>query len=89
MVLLLLPAPLPLHFICVLYADFILGFAALDAAGMHEGRCADLNLALGLPTLDVDAVGLSAIRHSTICQNVVATSKIIMENVGSSIHMCS
>ena len=56
---------------------------------MHEGKCTDLDLVLGLPALDVDAVGLSAIRHSTICQNFVATSKIVKENVRSSIHVCS
>ena len=39
-------------------------------------KCTDLDLVLGLPALDVDAMDLSAIRHSTICQNFVATSKI-------------
>ena len=39
--------------------------------GIHVGKCADLDLVLGLPALDVDTVGLSAIRHSTICQNFV------------------
>ena len=56
---------------------------------MHEGKCADPNLILGLPALDVNDVGLFAIRHSTICQNFVATSKIVIENVRSSIYVCS
>ena len=84
-----LPAPLPLPFTCVLCTDFVLDFAALGATGMCEGKCAYLDLLLGLAALDVDAEGLSAIKHSTICQNFVATSKIIMENVRSSIHICS
>ena len=33
---------------------------------MHEGRCTDFDLILGLPGLEVDAVGLSAIRHFTV-----------------------
>ena len=89
MVFLPLPAPLPLPFTCALCADFVLGFTALGAMDMNEEKCADLDLSLGLPALDVDAVGLSAIRHSTICQNFVATSKIVIENVRSSIHVCS
>ena len=65
-------SPLPLSFTCVLWTDFALGLGALDATGIHvrAGKCADLDLVLGLPALDVDAVGLSAIRHSTICQIV-------------------
>ena len=63
-----LPAPLPLPFVSALCADFVLGFTALGATGMHEGKCTDLDLVLSLPALDVDAVGLSAIGHSTICQ---------------------
>ena len=55
--------------------------------GIDEGKCADLDLVLGLPALDVDVVGLSAIRHSTICQNFVTTSKIVRNR--SSIHVCS
>ena len=51
-----------------LYTDFALGLAALDATGICVGKCADPDLILGVPALDVDAVGLSAIRHSTICQ---------------------
>ena len=82
MVLLPLPAPLPLPFTCGLCADFVLVFTALGATGMHEGKCTDLDLVLGLPALDIDAVGLSAIRHSTICQNFVATSKIVIEMLG-------
>ena len=85
-----LPLPAPLPFASVLCADFVLGITALGATGMHEGKCTDIDLILGLPALDVDAVGLSAIRHSTICQNfVVATSKIVIESVRSSIHICS
>ena len=53
----------------VLYVQtLLLGFAALDAIGICVGKCTDLDLILGLPALDVDAMGLSAIRHSTICQ---------------------
>ena len=66
-----LPVPLPLPFTCVLCTDFPLGLTALDATGIHVGKCADLDHVLGLPALDVDAMGLSAIRHSTICQNFV------------------
>ena len=75
--------PLPLPFTCVLCVDFVLGFTALGATGMHEGKCSDLDLILGLPALDVDAVGLSALRHSTICQNFVAISKIVIETLGN------
>ena len=64
-----LPLPAPLPFASIHCADVVLGFPALGATGMHEGKCADLDLILGLPALDVDAVGLSAIRHSTIYQN--------------------
>ena len=53
---------------CIFCTDFALGLTALDALGMHVGKCTDLDVILGLPALDVDAVGLSAIRHSTICQ---------------------
>ena len=60
------PFPFPLPFPNALCADFVLGFTALGATGMHEDKCADLDLILGLPALDIDAVGLSAIRHSTI-----------------------
>ena len=58
MVFLPLPAPLPapLPFASVLCADFVLGFTALGATGMHQGKCTDLNLILGLPALDVDAM---------------------------------
>ena len=66
MVFLPLPAPLLLPFASVLCADFVQGFTALGATDMHEGKCTDLDLILGLPALDVDAVGLSAIRHSTL-----------------------
>ena len=89
MVFLPLPAPSPLPFASVLCADFVLGFTALGATGMHEGKCTDLNLILCLPVLDVDAMALYAIIQSTICQNYVATSKIVIENVRSSIHVCS
>ena len=58
--------PLPLPFVCVLCADVVLSFLALWAMGMCEGMCADLNLVLGLPSWDVEVVGLSAIRHFTI-----------------------
>ena len=34
-----LPVPLPLPFVSVLCADFVLGFTALGATGMHEGKC--------------------------------------------------
>ena len=64
-VLLPFPAPFPLLFVGVLHAD-VLSFPALWAMGMCEGMWADLDLVLGLPALDVDVVGLSAIRHSTI-----------------------
>ena len=63
-----LPAPLPLTVTCVFYTDFALGLTALEAMGIHLGKCTDLDLILGLPALDVDAMDLSAIRHSTICQ---------------------
>ena len=78
----------PTLYLCSL-CRFGLGFTALCASGMHEGKCTDLDLILGLPALDVDVMGLSAIGHSTICQNFVATSKIVIENVRSSIHICS
>ena len=87
LVLLPLPAPLPLHFTCVFCADFVLGLTALGATSMCEGKCTDLDLVLCLPALDVDAVGLAAIRHSTICQTFVSTSKIVRNR--SSIHLCS
>ena len=51
--------------------DCALGLTALDAMGKHGGKCTDLDLVLGLPALDVDVVGLSAIRYSTIWQNFV------------------
>ena len=57
-------------YLATLDTDFALGLAALDATGILVGKCADL--ILGLPALDVDAVGLSAIRHSTNCQNFVS-----------------
>ena len=82
MVFLPLPAPLPLPFASVLCADFVLGFTALGATGMREGKCADLDLVLGLPALDIDAMSLSAIRHSTIYQNSVTTPKIIVKMLG-------
>ena len=59
MVFLPLPAPLPL--VGVLCADVVLSFLALEATGMCEGMCTELDHVLGLPTLDVDVVGLSAI----------------------------
>ena len=68
MVFLPLPAPLPLPFASALCADFVLGLPALGATGMHEGKCTDLDHVLDLPALDVDVMGLSAIRHSTIYQ---------------------
>ena len=51
----------------------------LTATGICVSKCTDLDLILGLPALDVDAMGLSAIRHSTISQNfcLVTTSKIL------------
>ena len=52
----LLPLPEPLPFTCVLCADLVLGFTALGATDMHEGKCNDLDLVLGLPALDVDAM---------------------------------
>ena len=58
-----LPTPLPLPLADALCADFVLNFPALGATGMHEGKCTDLDLILGLPALDVDVMGLSAIRH--------------------------
>ena len=57
---------LPLPVVCVLCVDDFLGFLALWATGMCVGMCAHLNLVLGLPTVDIDVVGLSAIRHFTI-----------------------
>ena len=88
MVLLPLPVPVPLPFTCVFYTEFALGLTALDAVGILVGKCVDLDLNLYLPALDVDAVGLSAIGHSTICQNfVVATSKMLRNR--SLFHMCS
>ena len=66
-----LPVPLSLPFTCDFCTDCALGLTALEAMGIHVGKCADLDLILGLPALDVDAMGLSAIRHSTICQNFV------------------
>ena len=55
--------PLPLPFTCVFCTDFALSFTAM---GMHVDMCADFDLVLGLPNLDVDAVGLSNITHSAI-----------------------
>ena len=55
-------------YLCFLYWILLLALLSLDAADICEGMCADLDLVLGLPVLDVDAMGLSAIRHSTICQ---------------------
>ena len=70
---------LPLPVTCVLYTDFALGFTALDATGIHVGKCADLDLILGLPALDVDACG--PICHKTLYNLskfcFVATSKIL------------
>ena len=63
LVLLPLPAPLPLPFTCVFCTDFALGFTAM---GICVDMCTDLYLILGLPTLDVDVMGLSAIRHTAI-----------------------
>ena len=73
-------SPLPLPFTCALCTDFALGFTALDATDIyvHVGKCTDLDLILGLPALDVDAMGLSAIKHSTICQILSVTSKLIL-----------
>ena len=62
----LFESPLPSN--CALYTDYALGLTALDATGIHVGKCADLHLIVGLPALHVDAVGLSAIKYSTICQ---------------------
>ena len=77
----------PLSLTCVLYTDFALGLAALDYTGICVGKCTDLDLILGLPALDVDAMGLSAIRHSTICQILsLNTSK---NKVRSLIYICS
>ena len=56
-----LPLPAPLPFFGALCADFILSFTALGATGICEGKCVDLDLILGLPALDNDAVGLPAI----------------------------
>ena len=83
----LLPLPVPLPFTCVFCTDFVLVLTALGAMGIHEGKCADLDLVLGLPALDVDAMVLSAIRESTSYQNFVITSKIARNR--SSIHVCS
>ena len=77
-----LPVLLPLPFVSVLCADFVLGFTALGATGMHEGKCADLDLILGLPALVIDVMGLSAIRDSTIYLNFVATSKNTIKTLG-------
>ena len=52
---------------------FAIGLAALDATGIHVGKCTDTDLVLGLQALDVDAMGLSAIRHSTNCQICLLT----------------
>ena len=57
-------------YLATLDTDFALGLAALDAIGILVGKCTDL--VLGLPAPDVDAVGLSAIRHSTKCHNFVS-----------------
>ena len=81
------PLPLPLPFTCGFCTDFALGLIALEATGIHVGKCTDLDLVLGLPALDVDAMGLSAIRHSTICQNLLLT--LLKIKVRSLIHICS
>ena len=60
-----------LYLLPVFFTDFALGLTALNATGIHVGKCTDLDLILGLPALDVDAVGLSAIRHSTTRQKFV------------------
>ena len=65
-----LPVPLPLPFTCVFCTDCALGLTVLDATGIHVGKCTDVNIILGLPALDVDAMGPSAIRHHTICQKI-------------------
>ena len=78
-----------LPFTCAFYTDFALDLAALDATGtgICVGKCTGLDLILGLPALDVDAVGLSAKRHSTIHQILsLNTSK---NKVRSLIHICS
>ena len=74
-----LPVPLPLPFTHDFCTDFALCLTALDATGLCVSKCTDLDLVLGQPALDVDAVGLPAIRHSTVCQNFVfvTTPKIL------------
>ena len=61
-----LPLPAPLPFVSALCTEVVLSFSVLGATGMCGDRCADFDLILGLPALEVDAVGLSAIRHFTI-----------------------
>ena len=75
MVFLPLPTPLPLPFASTLCADFVLGFLVLGVTGMHEGKCADLDLVVGLPAC------CGPIHHKTLynLSNFVATSKITIK----------
>ena len=61
-----LPLPAPLPFVGAHCLEVVLCFPVLGTAGMREDRCTDWDLILGLPALEVDADGLSAIRHFTI-----------------------
>ena len=56
-----------------------LGFTVLDATGVCVGNCADLDLILGLPALDVDAMGLCATKTPYNLSNFcfVTTSNIL------------
>ena len=73
----LLSLPVHLPFTCVICTDCALGLTALDTMGIHVSKCTDCDLVLGLPALDVDAIGLCVIRHSTISQNLCCHSKIL------------
>ena len=61
-----LPLPASLPFVSALCSEVVLCFPVLGVTGMSEDRCTDCDLILGLPALEIDAVGLSAIRHFTI-----------------------
>ena len=60
-----LPAPLPLIGVLCL-EDVLCPSSSLGVAGVCENGHINCDLVLGLLSLEVDAMGLSAIRHFTI-----------------------
>ena len=64
-----LPFSALMPFVSALCSEVVLCFSIFGVTGLCDDRCTDCDLVLGLPALEVDAVGLSAIRYFTIYQN--------------------